>query len=126
VDGTQLEEELTKEELLKQISELKGALALITSDIATQDPTSDALDEFQSVVDGTRRSVWTVLKAMNTDDYQEYVAGFRVRRASGVLKAVMEDLDAGVEPDGQSVEALRDALDSVITTGPVAAIGRTS
>ena len=111
--------------MLTQINELKGALALIMSDIETQDPTSEALDEFQSVVDGTRRSVWTVLKAMNTDNYQEYVAGFRVRRASGVLKAVMEDLDAGVEPDGQSVESLRDALDSVITTGPVAAIGRT-
>lgn len=108
---------MTKSSLLQQISELKGALALVEADLKTKVPGAAVLDEFRGVVDSTRKSVWTVLNAMSEDDYDQYVADFRLRRAADTLNTVLADIRAGITPEHKNAEALRATMENVVNAG---------
>jgi hypothetical protein len=53
------------------------------------------LEEVKSALDDLRLRVWTVLMAQNSENSQEYLDRFRLRRAAENLQLLAFDVDAG-------------------------------
>lgn len=105
---------MSKTDLHSRLDELRGALSNVERHLESSSDQQDALHDFRRIVDGTRRSVWNVLQAANRDDYDGFVAGFRLRRAADLYRAVLQHLDAAhITVETDDIDALRDALEKI-------------
>jgi hypothetical protein len=108
---------MSKDELRDRLDELRGALTDVERHLENESERPEALHDFRKIVDGTRRSVWNVLEAANRRDYDGFVAGFRLRRAADLYRAVLQHLHAGhITVETDEVDTLRDALEQVTET----------
>src|SRR5690242_5634551 len=53
------------------------------------------LEEVKTALDDLRLRIWTVLMAQNSENSQEYLDRFRLRRAAENLQLLAFDVDAG-------------------------------
>ena len=62
---------------------------------ALEEVPTTGLEEVKSALDELRLRVWTVLMAQNSENSQEYLDRFRLRRAAENLQLLAFDVDAG-------------------------------
>lgn len=82
-------------DLRQRITELKGSLGLIESELSQHRDNPGTLEDFKLVVDRARKSVWAVLTASASGDYNAFIADFRLRRATDLFQEIHVDLSAG-------------------------------
>ena len=62
---------------------------------ALEDVPTAGLEEIKTALDDLRLRIWTVLMAQNSENSQEYLDRFRLRRAAENLQLLAFDVDAG-------------------------------
>ena len=62
---------------------------------ALEEVPAAGLEEVKTALDDLRLRIWTVLMAQNSDNSQEYLDRFRLRRAAENLQLLAFDVDAG-------------------------------
>jgi len=62
---------------------------------ALEDVPTAGLEEVKTALDDLRLRIWTVLIAQNSENSQEYLDRFRLRRAAENLQLLAFDVDAG-------------------------------
>jgi len=62
---------------------------------ALEDVPTAGLEEVKTALDDLRLRIWTVLMAQNSENSQEYLDRFRLRRAAENLQLLAFDVDAG-------------------------------
>jgi hypothetical protein len=62
---------------------------------ALEEVPTAGLEEVKTALDDLRLRIWTVLMAQNSENSQEYLDRFRLRRAAENLQLLAFDVDAG-------------------------------
>ncbi|HET9708242.1 MAG TPA: hypothetical protein VFP39_08055 [Gemmatimonadales bacterium] len=62
---------------------------------ALEEVPTAGLEEVKTALDDLRLRIWTVLMAQNSENSQEYLDRFRLRRAAETLQLLAFDVDAG-------------------------------
>ena len=62
---------------------------------ALEEVPTAGLEEIKTALDDLRLRIWTVLMAQNSENSQEYLDRFRLRRAAENLQLLAFDVDAG-------------------------------
>ncbi len=62
---------------------------------ALEEVPTPGLEEVKTALDDLRLRIWTVLMAQNSENSQEYLDRFRLRRAAENLQLLAFDVDAG-------------------------------
>ena len=62
---------------------------------ALEEVPAAGLEEVKTAVDDLRLRIWTVLMAQNSENAQQYLDRFRLRRAAENLQLLAFDVDAG-------------------------------
>ena len=62
---------------------------------ALEEVPAAGLEEVKTALDDLRLRIWTVLMAQNSENSQEYLDRFRLRRAAENLQLLAFDVDAG-------------------------------
>ena len=62
---------------------------------ALEEVPAAGLEEVKTALDDLRLRIWTVLMAQNSDNSQDYLDRFRLRRAAENLQLLAFDVDAG-------------------------------
>jgi len=62
---------------------------------ALEDVPTAGLEDVKTALDDLRLRIWTVLMAQNSENSQEYLDRFRLRRAAENLQLLAFDVDAG-------------------------------
>jgi hypothetical protein len=62
---------------------------------ALEEVPTAGLEEVKTALDDLRLRIWTVLMAQNSENSQEYLDRFRLRRAAENLHLLAFDIDAG-------------------------------
>lgn len=107
-------------DLRKRIRELKSSLGLIESELSERRDVTGTLEDFKHVVDRARRSVWAVLTASVSGDYNAFIADFRLRRATEMFQEIHVDLDAGgVNAATPGLHELESNLSDLVEALPV-------
>ena len=89
---------MSNEELGKCIRQLRSALNIIDADIALGEPPAEAVQALVRAVDNVRTSVWAVLSAEHSGDYQSFLSRIRVHRATETCDEILADLYAEALP----------------------------
>lgn len=93
-----------------RIRNLKGDLESIEAELAKGEAPPETLQDFKSAVDSIRLSVWAVLTAAQSTDYQQakqVVARFRARRLAELCRNVLEDISKeNIPADSPDLEGL--------------------
>ena len=89
---------MSNEELGKGLDELRSALNIIDGEIALGQPPAEAVQALERAVDNVRTSVWAVLNADHSGDYQSFLGRIRVHRATETCEDVLADLYAETLP----------------------------
>jgi len=104
-----------------RIRNLKGDIESIEAELAKGETSAETLQDFKSTVDSVRLSVWAVLTAAQSTDYQQakqVVARFRARRLAELCRNVLEDISKeNIPADSPDLEDLEVVLRQV--TGAV-------
>ena len=86
---------MDSDELRSGLNDLRSALKVVEMEIAAAaEPSEHAVRALGAVLNGVRNKVWTALIAENADDYDQYLAKVRVRRARETCDDVLADLYA--------------------------------
>jgi hypothetical protein len=105
--------------LKERIGELKGALALVETSLEEQTDCTDRLADLRTVVGNTRKSLWAILTATNSDDFNGFMAEFRLRRATETFQAVEAGIaNRSVTPPEALLDDLAMNLDDVLDAIP--------
>lgn len=101
-------------DLTFRIRNLKGDLESIEAELAKGEAAPETLQDFKSAVDSVRLSVWAVLTAAQSTDYQQakiVVARFRTRRLAELCRNVLEDISKeNIPADSPELEELEGVL----------------
>lgn len=86
---------MSNEKLVEQVRQLKTALEEIEKRLGGGDVPVAVLEDFKMAVDHTRMTVWALLSAADTDQYEiaSQVARFRLKRGVDMFRAVIADID---------------------------------
>lgn len=88
---------MSSEKLVEQVHQLKAALEEIEKRLSGGSEVPVAvLEDFKMAVDHTRMTVWALLSAADTDEYEvaSQVARFRLKRGVDMFRAVIADIDS--------------------------------
>lgn len=86
---------MAQPDIADRVRELKNALSLIEVELKGGETPPAGLEEFKTVIDNVRLSVWAVLSGAQADDYQTFIGGFRLRRGTDICRQILSDLDSG-------------------------------
>ena len=86
---------MNKEKIVEQVQQLKQALVEIEKRLSASDVPAAVLEDFKMAVDHTRMTVWALLSANPTAQYEvsEQIARFRAKRAAEMFKHIRSDID---------------------------------
>ena len=90
----------------QRLFEVKSALEEVEKELAEGSMAPEDLEDFKGVVDHVRLSVWALMTAGWSDEYQgldsprakQVIARFRLQRADDICRSVLADLEAGTFP----------------------------
>ncbi len=85
---------MDSDELLRGLNKLRWVLDVVETEVAEAEPSEEAVRALGEAVSGVRNNVWEVLIAEHADDYDQYLAKVRVRRARETCDDVLADLYA--------------------------------
>jgi len=110
----------------QRLYEIKGALEAIEQELAAGSMPQEGLEDFKAVVDHMRLSVWAIITAERSDEYQglgapemkQIIARFRLHRGEDICRSALSDIEAGVIPAdspelGRFYSTLRQTTDQV-------------
>ena len=83
------------ESLGDQMARLSSTLRVIEVRLALGRLPREELEEFRSVLDDMRVRLWSLLSAVNRDDYPRFQERFRIRRATELCRGLSGDLRGG-------------------------------
>ena len=86
---------MAQPDIAQRVQDLKNALSSIEVELKREETPPEGLEEFKAVVDSVRLSVWAVLSGAQADDYQTFISGFRLRRATDICRQILSDLESG-------------------------------
>jgi hypothetical protein len=87
---------MPQSERLTAIGNLQIAVTAFERQLgALEDVPTAGLEEVKTALDDLRLRIWTVLMAQNSENSQEYLDRFRLRRAAENLQLLAFDVDAG-------------------------------
>ncbi len=91
---------MDSDELRTGLDKLRSALNIVEMEIAAAaaEPSQEAVRALGTALNGVRTNVWAVLTAEHADDYDQYLAKVRVRRARETCEEVLADLYADTIP----------------------------
>jgi hypothetical protein len=88
---------MTDSERAQALSNLQLAVTAFERQLGALEEVPQAgLEELKGAVDDVRLRIWSVLMAVNSEDYRGFLERFRLRRAAENLQALVVDVDAGV------------------------------
>ena len=100
--------------LTEQVAALRGMLVSIDSQLVRASAAPEGLEDLKQAVDNFRTSVWAILSASRSNNYQVFIERFRLRRALDIGKAVLADLDhvsaQGLHPEHPELQILASRL----------------
>ena len=90
----------------QRLFEVKGALEEVEKELAEGSMAPSDLEDFKLVVDHVRLSVWALMSAGWSDEYQDLsapktkqiIARFCLHRGEDICRAVVSDVEGGVIP----------------------------
>ncbi len=85
---------MDRDELQRGLNKLRGVLNVVETEVEAAEPSEEAVRALGEAVDGVRNNVWAALTAEHADDYDQYLAKVRVRRAREICDDVLADLCA--------------------------------
>lgn len=81
---------------------------------ALEDVATAGLEEVKTALDDLRLRIWTVLMAQNSENSQEYLDRFRLRRAAENLQLLAFDVEAGrLKVSKKEADELLKALEEI-------------
>jgi hypothetical protein len=81
---------------------------------ALEEVPAAGLEEVKTALDDLRLRIWTVLMAQNSDNSQEYLDRFRLRRAAENLQLLAFDIEAGrLKVSKKEADELLKALEEI-------------
>ena len=89
---------MDSDELRRGLNELRWVLNVVETEVEAAEPSEEAVRALAEAVDGVRNNVWAALTAEHADDYDQYLAKVRVRRAREICEDVLADLYAETIP----------------------------
>jgi hypothetical protein len=89
---------MMSEDLVKRVEDLKNALGMIESELASEETPPQGLADFKAAVDSIRLSVWAILTAAHSDDYDRYIGKYRLRRLTEMMGSMVADAEADAIP----------------------------
>lgn len=109
---------MTDTNLTKEIATLRGQLTTIDAQLVRNASAPEGLEDLKRAVDSLRTSVWAVLSASRTDNYQEFIARFRLRRGLDALKGILAECETEggrvVHPEHSELQITMDQLNERI------------
>jgi hypothetical protein len=110
----------------QRLYEVRGALEEIEKDLAAGGMEQDDLEDFKTIIDHVRLSIWAIMTAGWSDEYQgldtlitkQIIARFRLQRGEDICRGALSDIEAGVIPADspdlrQFYSTLRETTDQV-------------
>jgi len=106
----------------QRLFEVKTALEELEKELGEGSMAPDDLEEFKGAVDYIRLSVWALMTAGWSDEYQgldssrakQVMARFRVQQATTLVRSALGDLEAGTLPlDADELGQFRAAIGAV-------------
>ncbi|NIM51424.1 MAG: hypothetical protein GTO22_19605 [Gemmatimonadales bacterium] len=110
----------------KRLYEVRSALEQVEKELAAGGMAQEDLEDFKMVIDHVRLSVWAIMTAGWSDEYQgldtlltkQIVARFRLHRGEDICRTALSDIEAGIipadSPDlGQFYSTLRETTERV-------------
>jgi len=85
----------THEQLREQTDRVRSVLNILEADLGADQHSAEGARDLGHAVDDLRRTVWAVLTARHSGDYDSYLARIRVRRAAESCEDVLAELYAG-------------------------------
>ena len=90
----------------QRLYEVRGALEEIEKDLAAGGMKQDDLEDFKMIIDHVRLSIWAIVTAGWSDEYQgldtlitkQIIARFRLHRGEDICRTALSDIEAGVIP----------------------------
>lgn len=85
---------MAQHDLKQQVTDLKNALSSIEPEL-DRETSPEALQDFKTVVDNVRLSVWAALTGAQAENYQSFIGRFRLRRGTDICEQILADLTGG-------------------------------
>jgi hypothetical protein len=90
----------------QRLFEVKSALEEVEKELAEGSMAAEDLEDFKGVVDHVRLSVWALMTAGWSDEYEgldsprakQVIARFRLQRANDICRSALTDLESGTIP----------------------------
>lgn len=102
---------MSQEELRGAIDKLRSEVTLLDG-MSLEDPPPERLRDLGWAVDDIRRTVWAIMLAEHSGDYDVFLGQVRVRRANDTCQDVLADL-GDMAPDTEGLEALHTTLQAL-------------
>ncbi|HXI19522.1 MAG TPA: hypothetical protein VNH46_00470, partial [Gemmatimonadales bacterium] len=89
-----------------------GQLNTVDAQLAKSGGAPEGLEDLKVAVDSLRTSVWAVLSASRTSNYDAFISRFRLRRGIDTLRSIMAGLEGGgqVHPEHSELQILMQQL----------------
>ncbi len=105
----------SQEELREQMDRVRSILNILQADASAGQHPAEGARDLGKAVDDLRRTVWAVLTARHSGDYDSYLARIRVRRATESCEEVLAELYAGtLTPDTPGLFTLYAAISEIL------------
>jgi hypothetical protein len=90
----------------QRLYEVRGALEEIEKELAAGGMEQDDLEDFKTIIDHVRLTIWAIMTAGWSDEYQgldtlitrRIIARFRLHRGEDICRGALSDIEAGVIP----------------------------
>lgn len=86
---------MAEEPLSQQVVALRNMLSTLDARLAKASTPPGGLEDLKRAVDNLRTSVWAILSASGTTNYQASMERFRLRRLIDFTRAILAELEAG-------------------------------
>lgn len=86
---------MNQDKVVEQIQQLKKALEEIEQRLTSGEVPRAVLEDFKMAVDHTRMTVWALISAPQSDQYEiaSAIARFRVKRSVDMCRQIVSDID---------------------------------